>query len=32
VVTSNQATAWNMLRLAGIKDQYEGFGRIFSDY
>jgi maleate isomerase len=32
VVSSNQATMWNMLRMAGIKDQFPGFGRIFSDY
>ena len=31
VVSSNQATMWNMLRLAGIKDQFEGFGQIFSE-
>jgi maleate isomerase len=32
VVTSNQATIWNMLRLAGIKDQFEGYGQLFSEY
>jgi maleate isomerase len=32
VVTSNQALMWNMLRLAKIKDQFDGFGQIFSQY
>jgi len=32
VVTSNQATLWNMLRLAGIEDKIEGYGRLFSRY
>jgi maleate isomerase len=32
VVTSNQATAWNMLRLAGIRDQFGGYGQLFSEY
>lgn len=32
VVTSNQALMWNMLRLAKIKDQFDGFGQIFSEY
>jgi maleate isomerase len=30
VVTSNQAQMWSCLRRAGIKDEIEGFGRIFS--
>jgi maleate isomerase len=32
VITSNQATMWDMLRLAGIKDQIKGFGRLLSEY
>ncbi len=32
VVTSNQATIWNLLRLAGIKDREAGFGKLLSDY
>ena len=30
VVTSNQAQFWSCLRRAGISDQLEGFGQIFS--
>ena len=30
VVTSNQATIWNLLRLAGIKDKIEGYGQLLS--
>jgi maleate isomerase len=30
VVTSNQAQMWSCLRRAGITDEIEGFGRIFS--
>jgi maleate isomerase len=29
VITSNQALAWHMLRLAGITDQQLGFGQLF---
>ena len=29
VVSSNQALAWHLLRLAGIDDSLEGFGRLF---
>ena len=32
VVTSNQATMWNMLRMAHIKDRIEGYGRLLVDY
>ncbi len=32
VVTSNQATVWNLLRLAGINDRLPGYGRLLSDY
>ncbi len=32
VITSNQATLWNMLRLAGIKDRIEGCGRLLSQF
>ncbi len=30
VITSNQALAWDALRLAGIKDQMPGYGRLFA--
>ena len=29
VITSNQATMWNVLRLAKINDKIEGYGRLF---
>ena len=32
VITSNQATMWNMLRIAGINDRLEGFGQLFTKY
>jgi maleate isomerase len=32
VITSNQAALWHMLRLAGVNDQYFGFGELFSEY
>lgn len=32
VISSNQATMWNMLRMAGINDSITGFGRLMSDY
>jgi maleate isomerase len=32
VITSNQATIWNMLRLAGIKDKVEGYGQLLSQF
>jgi maleate isomerase len=32
VITSNQATFWNMLRLAGVKDKIEGFGQLLEKY
>ncbi|MFT5657783.1 MAG: maleate isomerase [Gammaproteobacteria bacterium] len=32
VVSSNQAMIWDTLRLAGIDDKIEGFGRLLSDY
>ena len=32
VITSNQATIWNMLRLAGINDKINGYGQILSRY
>ncbi|NKB64181.1 MAG: arylmalonate decarboxylase [Gammaproteobacteria bacterium] len=31
VITSNQAMAWDALRLAGIKDNIAGYGKLFSD-
>ena len=30
VVSSNQALAWHMMRLSGMSDQPEGFGRLFT--
>jgi maleate isomerase len=30
VISSNQATMWNMLRMAGIKDKITGFGQLFT--
>jgi maleate isomerase len=32
VITSNQATMWNMLRLAGVRDQIRGYGRLLSEH
>jgi len=32
VITSNQATIWNVLRLAGIKDKINGYGQLLSGY
>jgi len=32
VITSNQATIWNLLRLAGIQDKIAGYGRLLSEY
>jgi maleate isomerase len=32
VITSNQATFWNMLRLAGVNDKIEGFGQLLEKY
>lgn len=32
VVTSNQATIWNLLRMAGVDDRIPGYGRLLSDY
>jgi maleate cis-trans isomerase len=32
VITSNQATIWNTLRLAGIDDKIQGFGRLLSQH
>jgi maleate isomerase len=32
VITSTQAYIWRMLRLAGINDQIDGYGRLFSHY
>lgn len=31
VLTSNQASAWALMRLSGLNDQPEGFGRIFRE-
>lgn len=32
VICSNQAMMWDMLRLAGIEDRIEGYGRLLRDY
>ena len=32
VITSNQATMWNMLRLANINDRIQGYGQLLSNY
>lgn len=32
VITSNQAMMWETLRLAGVKDPVEGFGKLFRDH
>lgn len=32
VIASNQAMIWDTLRLAGIDDRIDGYGRIFRDY
>ena len=29
VITSNQATMWNLLRMAGIQDKLPGYGQLF---
>lgn len=31
-ICSNQAMIWDTLRLAGIDDRYEGYGRLLSDH
>ncbi|MFC2007949.1 Asp/Glu racemase [Chloroflexota bacterium] len=32
VISSNQATMWNLLRLADINDKIEGYGQLLSQY
>jgi maleate isomerase len=32
VITSNQATMWNILRMANINDKIQGYGQLLSDY
>lgn len=32
VITSNQATIWNMLRMAKVNDKLEGYGQLLSRY
>jgi maleate isomerase len=32
VITSNQALAWDALRLAGIDNRIDGFGRLLREY
>ncbi len=31
-ICSNQAMIWDCLRLAGIEDRFEGYGRLLADY
>jgi maleate isomerase len=31
VITSNQATIWHALRLAGIEDKINGYGRLLAE-
>jgi maleate isomerase len=32
VIASNQAMIWHTLRLAGISDRFQGYGKLLSDY
>lgn len=32
VVTSDQATLWNLLRFAGVKEKIDGYGRLLSQH
>ncbi|MEH6579333.1 MAG: hypothetical protein V7731_19895 [Amphritea sp.] len=32
VITSNQAMAWDVMRLAGINDTFQGYGTLLKDY
>ena len=32
VVCSNQAMIWDCLRLAGIDDRFEGYGRLLQEF
>jgi len=32
VITSNQATMWNILRMAGVNDSFAGYGQLLSQY
>lgn len=32
VIASNQAMIWDTLRLAGVEDRFEGYGRLLSNY
>ncbi|KAA3511636.1 maleate cis-trans isomerase family protein [Agrobacterium rosae] len=32
VITSNQATFWAMLRIAGIEDRFEDYGRLLAEH
>ena len=32
VITSNQATIWNLLRMAGVNEKIQGFGQLLSRY
>ena len=31
-ICSNQAMIWDCLRLAGIDDRFDGYGRLLSDF
>lgn len=32
VISSNQAMFWHCLRLAGIQDKIQGYGKLFQEY
>jgi maleate isomerase len=32
VIGSNQASMWHCLRLAGVHDRMDGYGRLFREY
>ena len=32
VITSNQATIWNLLRMAGVNEKIQGFGQLLSKF
>mmetsp|Transcript_2556 Transcript_2556/g.6773 ORF Transcript_2556/g.6773 Transcript_2556/m.6773 type:complete len:254 (+) Transcript_2556:3-764(+) len=32
VITSNQATAWHLLRITGVEDRVSGFGTLFREH
>lgn len=32
VVTSDQATLWKLLRFAGVKERFQGYGRLLQEF